>query len=299
MIHMYFRSIGFSTEIPGQPLDMEAFVQQALESPDERVILGVGKDETYVEYYKYYGDNSGLVVHGRLNEDESVEVLDYAPFASSRNYLATSKTTMDYEDSTYVAFSQDEANGNEICFRLNNIIESMDVYEKVEKTLDVNMVNFAGLSLKGTVILPVAKDLNPDENARRIAAENASLAAYLAQNQEATGENLFENLLFGEPSEIVESLRQRFVEEDLLSVVDSFFMPHETTDYLYSLMGEIEDVQKWNNSVTGARVFCLGLNVTGTRFDLYIHQKDLVGMPMPGMRFMGSCCMQGVICAED
>ena len=91
------------------------------------------------------------------------------------------------------------------------------------------------------------------------------------------------------------SITKRAVKEDILSIVDSYFMPYGISCDQYSILGTILDVKIVTNQVTDEDIYILSLNCNDLLFDICINKQDLLGEPLPGRRFRGSIWMQGSI----
>ena len=90
-------------------------------------------------------------------------------------------------------------------------------------------------------------------------------------------------------------ISKRIISEDILSIVDTFFMPYGIESDQYSIMGEILDYYIVENQQTGESCYVLTLNSNYLIFDVCINKKDLLGEPAPGRRFKGTIWMQGQI----
>ena len=83
--------------------------------------------------------------------------------------------------------------------------------------------------------------------------------------------------------------------EDILSIVDSYFMPYGIESDQYSILGEIVDYRMENNKMTGDKICLLTLDCNDLIYDVCINEKDLLGEPAIGRRFKGVIWMQGKV----
>ena len=90
-------------------------------------------------------------------------------------------------------------------------------------------------------------------------------------------------------------ISQRIVTDDILSIVDSYFMPYGIECDQYSVMGEITEMNTTKNAVTGEQVYELGLVCNDVPIDICINEKDLFGVPEVGRRFKGQIWLQGML----
>lgn len=90
-------------------------------------------------------------------------------------------------------------------------------------------------------------------------------------------------------------IARRIVKEDVFSLVDSFFMPFGIETDKYSVLGEIVNVSKPVNPVTGEDLYLLRVVVSDMEFDICMNKADLLGEPEVGRRFKGNIWLQGII----
>ena len=84
-----------------------------------------------------------------------------------------------------------------------------------------------------------------------------------------------------------ENAMKRVQEEDILSVVDSFFMPHGMASDLYYFMGRILSRMLFVNPVTNERYYRMQVESGSIEFTVSVNEHDLTGVPEPGNRIKG------------
>ena len=107
-------------------------------------------------------------------------------------------------------------------------------------------------------------------------------------------EDAIENLTL-EDIDTYSMLSRRIANEDILSIVDSYFMPYGIESDQYSILGEIVDYRMENNKMTGDKICLLTLDCNDLIYDVCINEKDLLGEPAIGRRFKGVIWMQGKV----
>ena len=90
-------------------------------------------------------------------------------------------------------------------------------------------------------------------------------------------------------------LSKRIVNEDILSIVDSYFMPYGIESDQYSVLGEILDVRYTENSLTKKRLCILTVDTNDLIYEICINEDNLLGEPLVGRRFKGDIWLQGAI----
>ena len=88
-------------------------------------------------------------------------------------------------------------------------------------------------------------------------------------------------------------ISERIVTDDVLTIVDTFFMPHGIECDQYKVMGEIVDFVNFKNILTGEELCQMTIECNDIQFDVCINREDLLGEPAVGRRFKGVIWLQG------
>ena len=88
-------------------------------------------------------------------------------------------------------------------------------------------------------------------------------------------------------------ISRRIVNEDVFSIVDSYFMPYGMECDRYNVMGEIVELVETENELTGEKLYEMTINCNEVQFDICMNQQDLMGEPQVGRRFKGIIWLQG------
>ena len=91
------------------------------------------------------------------------------------------------------------------------------------------------------------------------------------------------------------TISRRIQQEDVFSLVDTYFMPYGVECDQYSILAEIVDCNLVKNKMTGEEIYQMTLNCNDLIFEMCINQEDLYGEPAVGRRFKGMIWMQGYI----
>lgn len=290
----FLSAIGLSGIID-KKIKFNRILKDASLAPDYNFKIRSGKSgRTKSESYKSLGDGFGVVVYAESynktnRKGETVSRMDingWSLFARSDSSIEVEDFDVDADgDGWQYAFCQDKATGNLFEFKMNNMLE----YEKrIKKGEHVTGANIAMLALFGTIILPVYKD---DDTKNHRSEENRMQKELLEKAR--LGDNMAEEELNKKASEISQIVRERMKNEDILSIFEGYFMLTGNHSGSFSVLADIERVELLENSITNEKVVKLLLNIAGTGMNLFVNQKELVGMPMVGMRFMGMGRLQG------
>ena len=112
------------------------------------------------------------------------------------------------------------------------------------------------------------------------------------------GDEEARSLLEKEEKELDLLLKERLREEDFLTVMSGYFMPATVEDSVYAILGEILAIKERKNKITDEEMYVLTLDVNDLILEVVIHKDELIGMPSVGMRFMGTCWIQGQVIME-
>lgn len=95
--------------------------------------------------------------------------------------------------------------------------------------------------------------------------------------------------------DLYSKVSKRLANEDVFSIVDTYFMPFGAECDIYSIMGEILAVRERINRMTGVRLYQMRLNVNELTFDICVPAESVMGEPEIGRRFKGTIWPQGYI----
>lgn len=85
----------------------------------------------------------------------------------------------------------------------------------------------------------------------------------------------------------------RIANEDIYSIVDTYFMPYGMECDLYNIMGEITEWSITKNTLTNEEIYQIRISCNDMEMDVCVNAKDLLGEPEVGRRFKGVVWLQG------
>ncbi len=287
-MELFLSSIGFSKY---QSMDdISILADLIIEQSTERYISNYGTDVISVEYYKSFGKDIGLLLTGQLDEKENVIAQSIIPIRKGKTVTDTFEVevTKAAEKNIYYGYCEENKSGTPVTFYIQNIVDYLDIKEGEEAY--INGIELVAMSIDGTVILPINKS-NSDA---LIEEEEDKWREELVSKAREGDEDAIE-LLEIDALETAEIIHERLVNEDLLSILDGFFIPYGQPESLYSLLGTIQEVEEATNEYSNEEIYILTLNCMGIELEVCINKKNLVGSPSVGMRFKGTCWVQGHI----
>ena len=302
----FYKSIGLA-DIAASKRKMNRILRLASFTPD---FLHESKEDNkgrvYFERYKFLGSGFGISVHGyrrkRTNKEgkqvEKYMVTDWGIFAQSHHDTSVLNAFIDTdEDQVLYCFAEDKISANAFEFRLNNSLEVLGHYQKLSGYKEVKRfeahltkVNVAMLMIFGTILLPVVK--NEEHLNDRISEEvlQKELIKRARQGDLDAEQHLYEMSIEQEID-----IRERLMSEDMLSVFEGYFLNLLEQSGIFSILADITCVEEITNEASMEKLYRLVVSITGTTITLYLNEKDVIGMPIVGMRIMGIGLLQGSV----
>lgn len=288
-MHSYLRAIGFSNLRKGA--DIEHLLEEVFQESADRKSVKRNQHSSFAEYRKAFGKNIGIILCGSLDE-EGFHQEYYFPYfegsgVTTREDLVVEKRS---ESDSFAGVCEDMRVGISLIFYLQNAAEYIreSILNRLLKT-DIN-TTFSGLSLQGKILLPICKT-EEQVSLDREATRNRS---HLIAEARKGNEEAMESLTL-EDIDTYTMISRRVQQEDVFTIVDSFFMPYGMECDHYNILGEIKRVEKIQNEMTGEQIYQMNLECNEINFDVCINEKDLQGEPMEGRRFKGNIWLQGHI----
>lgn len=286
---LYIKALGFSEY--DTKSKAEKLVSQVIDSPTNRYISNDEDGTVRVEYYKSYGKDFGLVVRGEISDKEELVVHTLIPYAKGRAIMDTHEIDIapNDEKQSYSGYCEERKSGTPVSFFLQNLVDYLDI-EEDEKDVYFDGVRLSLFAIEGTIILPIEKD---EEDQNLELAEQMIREELLNQAREGSEDAM--DALEEEALEATKILRERLKNEDLLTILEGFFIPLGDDEDIYSVLGTIDEAKQLVNRVTKENVWRLRLKCMNMVFDVFVNVADLVGKPMKGMRFKGTSWVHGLV----
>lgn len=285
---LYIRALGFSEFDTKEKA--EILVAKLVKDPTQKFVWDAHTDHPSIEYYREYGNEFGLMVRGALNEKEEFNVHSLLPYAMG-SYLTdiyeVDVVKLGNQD-LYHGFCDELVSGTPISFFVQNLMD----YKEAEqhKEVYINGIKLMAYCVEGTIILPIDKD---DTDVLLEEEEEHIRKELLEEARKGSEEAM--DILDDEAAEASKVLQERLKKEDILSVLEGFFVPAGEQDDIYSILGIIEKVEELVNRATNEEIFRLKVSCMSIPIDVFVNAMDVVGYPTVGMRFKGTSWVHGKI----
>lgn len=293
-MHKYLRAIGFS-KLKNKKQENE-LLSIALENADERLYTSLDYDAMLAEYNKYFGENMGISVRGEYDENNHFVVDYYIPFFRGTQISSYADISVERhaEKESYAGVCDDVKVGVSLIFYLQNIVSYLKREHGNKLPVLGTSLSLSGLSTQGKIILPIFKNEQDLIRRKQFSNNRNQLLAKARKGDE----DAIENLTLGD-MDTYTNIAKMIVKEDILSLVDTYFMPYGVECDQYAILGEIIDVSKVVNPLTKEEIWQMTVECNDLLMDVCINCEDLYGEPAAGRRFKGSVWLQGMIHFPD
>lgn len=287
-MHDFLTSIGFKN-LKNQN-DLDQLLQSIVSSPSAYMIARDSEGNEYAEFSRNFADSMGIMVRGNFMEDDNFRIEYYIPYfyghgITSEEQIEVQKHS---EKESYAGICDEVRMGVSLIFYLQNSAEYLN--ELRFPVIGKRSVTLSGLSTNGKILLPIKKN----EKQKKSIRKNAQNRNHLIAAARDGDEDAIENLTL-EDMDTYSMLSRRIAYEDVLSIVDTSFMPYGIESDQYSVIGEILDWRLTVNEETEEEIYIMTIDTNGLIYDICINKEDLLGEPQIGRRFKGSIWMQGSI----
>lgn len=292
-MHDFLRSVGFSTI---DKSEYQKVLQNVLDEPTEVFMSPCSMKSAFGGMAKEYAQSMGIMAFGEFTPEADLEAEFYFPYLKGRRVTSSEYVTVEKQPdkNSYMGVCDEMNLGVSVIFQLLNMKDYMEYSLKHEKILGKRPITLSGLSVSGKIILPILKSGHKNVSPKPESSHrNQMLAAARQGDQDAIESLTLEDI------DLYTEVSRRARSEDILSIVESYFMPYGIAYDQYSIMGNILAVDTLKNEATGDHIYRMCLDCNDFVFDVCINQKDLYGEPAPGRRFRGNIWLQGIIDFSD
>lgn len=289
-MHQYLRAIGFSRI--KTPKQMHDLVLDVIQNADKRNYTSNSETTMLAEFCKDFAGRIGVTVCGEFDEKDEFSYEYSFPYFRGDGISTEEDISVERhaEKESYAGVCNDLRLGVSLIFYLQNMMDYAKIKYSDNLPVRGTSLTLSALSTEGKVLLPIRKNKADME---RIEQETTNRNKLIAQARQGD-EDAIETLTL-EDMDTYNAVSRKVRTEDILSLVDTYFMPYGVECDQYSILGEIMDCATETNQLTGEELWILALSCNDVVFDLCINKKDLYGEPMPGRRFKGTIWLQGII----
>ena len=292
-MHSFMRAIGFEQL---NNVQLEELLNKVVASHDYIHTATDSQGNEFVQYTMHIGESMGICACGSYLENGEFSMDYYYPFFLGSGITSHEQVGIEKhaDKESYAAVCDDIKVGVTLIYFLQNVGEYLSFIEDSKGGFPSNVTStMAGLSLGGKIILPINKN---EKQIRKNEKTNQNRNHLIAAARDGD-EDAIESLTL-EDIDTYSMISRRIANEDILSIVDSYFMPHGIESDQYSILGEILNYYYVSNSFSQDRICVMTVDTNDLVYNICINENDLVGVPAVGRRFKGNIWMQGSLCME-
>ena len=300
-MHKYLRAIGFSSIKNRKEYEnlIRLCVQDATKREyttkdisEENTGLLQTEESMTALFYRDFAKGLGLAVCGEYDENNHFSY-DYCfPYVRGSEISSYEDITVErhMEKESYAGICDEIKVGVTLIFYLQNMIPYIKAKNTGTLPMKGTSLVLSGLSCQGSIMMPIKKDKKDIlKTQKATVSRNDRIRAARRGDEEAIESLTLEDM------DMYNSISRKIHQNDIYTIVDTYFMPYGVECDLYSVLGEIQQIEEIENVLTGDTVIKMLLLCNELSFDVCINKKDLYGEPQVGRRFKGVIWLQGYI----
>ena len=285
----FYDAVGFSNVKNRKQLDV--ILDSVIKEYDVKFNRKSDEDIVKQERIKYFGDNIGIRVCGEVYDDGEFRGEYAYPFIKGSVLSMNRDAEIELRKDTgaRVGISEDSRMGATLIYQFQ---EAYD--ETLKRVVDKNSfgnvrIYLTGLSNAGMIILPIANKGEVENNILKNKRRNELREEAIEGDEEA-----LRSLALAD-YDAINMVGKRIQNEDVLSIVSSTFLPFGIESDHYMVIGEIEEFEYINNTLTEEEICIMKVVCNAMQMTIGINRSDLIGEPQIGRRFKGIIWLQGSI----
>ena len=293
-MHKYLRAVGFSKmENHNEVHDL---ILDVIRNATNRSYTSNSEKSMLAMFCKDFTDRMGVAVCGEFDENDKFTYEYYFPYFIGSNVSSDENISVERhaDKESYAGVCDDNRVGVSLIFYLQNIISYAKVKYGNMLPIKGTSLTLGALSTEGKIILPIKKDEEEIERNRKKFIKRSNLIGQAKEGNEEAIE-----IITLEDMDTYNSIAKRIKTEDMMTLIDTYFMPFGVECDQYSILAEISSCELVKNKETGEEIYIMTLCCNELTFDMCINKIDLYGEPKVGRRFKGSIWMQGTINFPD
>lgn len=289
-MHKFLRAVGFSNI---RKKDLNIILEEIVEHPNVMRVTKDSDGNEFAELMKFFSDNVGIMLRGSYDENDVFQTNYYVPFSTFEGITTQEQIDIEKhaEKESYAGVCDEIRLGVTLIFYLQNVADFLSEHRANIYTKEIYGASLSALSVDGKIILPIEQKVLEKQTANHKDENRKKLIAEARKGNEEAIENLSIQDL-----DMYSQILKRIHKEDVFSIVNTSFMPYGIESDQYSILGEIKEVEKITNSITGENLYSMEIECNDLHFRVVINKNDLLGEPAVGRRFKGSVWMQGTVC---
>lgn len=289
-MHTYLRAIGFRDCKSRQQL--EDIYRCTLNTPNRKIMTTISVDTSLLQFEKDFGKDFGLSLIGEYDINGALSIEHYFPYMKGQRIMKFENIMIQKQTDkeSYAGVCEDYHLGMTIIFYIINIADYAKSKWLNYSNRQITNVRFSGLCINGVILL----GMHHTKQEIAIDAKGRERRNHLLESAREGDMDAMEQLTYDEMNTYT-SISSRIIREDVLSIIDTSFMPCGVECDHYMIIGNIYAVEKLQNTYSREIVYNLLVEANGLVINICINEADLQGEPRVGRRFRGEIWLQGVV----
>lgn len=292
-MHEFLQAIGFDKIISRK--EIRKIVKDIEMDYSQYSRIGLEQDLDFCEIKKEYGEDFGISVYGEIETSRGEEIFEkqyYLPYFNGNSVTSYADIFVERraDRNAFVGICEDLKVEVTIIFHLQNALDYIEERKLGHIPKKGTSLTLSGLANEGMILLPVQKDEQQQQMSKANSRNRMMLLSAAKEGDVAAMESLTLDDI-----DTYTQVSRRLVQEDVFSIVESYFMPYGVECDQYSIMGEILGVRELENNITKKKIYALNLDVNELQFEVCVSADTLIGEPAVGRRFKGNIWLQGTI----
>ncbi len=289
-MHKFLRAVGFSTI--KDRAQLTSLITSSIQKAERRSYVTNEEGVLLAEFCRDFADGIGLCVCGEFDDEDKFIYEYYYPYLIPNTISTEEDVSIERHAATYsyAGVCNEPRIGVTLIFYLQNMIPYLKFENEDRFPIKGTTLSLAGLSVRGQILMPIAKT----EEEKEAAKKKLNYRNKLIGNARRGDETAIESLTLDD-MDLYTTLSKKIRKQDIYTLVDTYFMPYGVECDQYSVLGEVIEARKVMNGLTRESVYIMKISCNELEFDVCINESDLLGEPAVGRRFKGNIWMQGLI----
>lgn len=291
-MHSYLRAIGFSRLKTKS--EQNKLITAALNDATSKQEVSIGAETILSQINRNFGEHLGISIIGEYDKNDIFNIDHFFPYCLGTETITQADIQIEAhtDKEAYSAVSDDYCLGITLIYSLQNIVDYVKSTWLNDFYKVPNKVIFGSLSIEGRILYGVHLEhvINPYDKQPISNKDRKNLIA----KAKSGDMDALENLTLDDMDAYTYALK-RVKDEDIFTIVETYFMPYGIDNEKYSILGIIKKIEKFTNEFSDEIVYNLLVVCNDISLNVAINELDLQGEPEVGRRFKGIIWLQGQV----
>lgn len=289
-MHKFMRAIGFSQF--NNVKDQQKLITDIIVNAPKRSYTSLNDNVIIASFSKEFAPGIGITVVGKFDEDDQFTYSYYYPYVEALCISSEEDISVDRHaaDDSYAGVIEDNRMGVSIIFYLQNMIPYIKAVRTDMLPMTGTTLSLAALSDSGTVLMPLKKTIKDVVTNQQLLKSRSKLISAAKAGDDSAMEDLTLKDM-----DTYSNIAERIHDEDIFTLVDTYFMPYGVECDQYAILGEITALTELTNTISNEELYKMTILCNDIEMELCVNKKDVYGQPAVGRRYKGTIWLQGHI----